>query len=194
MTLSELAHYAHSQEIQFIAKGSINQTNAPPWYASFADISVNTETGVITINEMIGVHDVGTVINPDYVEGQIHGGVLQGVGQALSEGLTFNKHNGQPYVHELQNYLLPTSTSRPPIRAFTVEEDEPFGPFGAKGLGETPCIAIPGAIVNAVCNALGIAPERIEVPLSPERVVNMIKQSEAKFLETELQTEYSITK
>lgn len=137
---------------------------------------------------------MGTVINPDYVEGQIHGGVLQGVGQALSEGLTFNQHNGQPYVHELQNYLLPTSTSRPPIRAFTVEEVEPFGPFGAKGLGETPCIAIPGAIVNAVCNALGIAPERIEVPLSPERVVNMIKQSEAKFLETELQTEYSITK
>jgi len=101
VTLAELAHYAHSENRQFIGKGSIKNVNAPPWHASFADVTIDTETGKITVNKMAGVHDVGRVINPDYVEGQITGGAPQGVGYAVGEELSYNQKNGCHYVTDI---------------------------------------------------------------------------------------------
>jgi len=176
VTLAELAYYAHSENQQFIGKGSIKNVNAPPWHASFADVTVDTETGQITVNKMAGVHDVGRVINPDYVEGQITGGALQGVGYAVSEMLTYNQSNGQQWVTDIHQYNQPTALSAPPIDALMVEEDCPSGPFGAKGCGETPCVCPAAAIVNAVCNALGINPKEVHVPMTPDHVLAMIQE------------------
>jgi len=138
VTLAELAHYAHSENRQFIGKGSIKNVNAPPWHASFADVTIDTETGKITVNKMAGVHDVGRVINPDYVEGQITGGAPQGVGYALSEELSYNQKNGCHYVTDIHQYNQPTALVAPPIDALMVEEDDPHGPFGAKGCAGRP--------------------------------------------------------
>ncbi|MFA7533261.1 MAG: molybdopterin cofactor-binding domain-containing protein, partial [Tissierellaceae bacterium] len=177
ITFTELAHYAHSQEKQFMGLGSINNTNAPPWYCSFADVSVDMDTGRITLNNFVGVHDVGTVINPDCVEGQINGGNLQGIGYALGEALTYDERTGIQYVNEIQQYMQPTIMGTPDMGAYYVEEKEPNGPFGAKGLGETPCISPVAAIVNAVCNALDIDDDDIKVPLTPQVVLDMIKKN-----------------
>jgi len=178
ITLAELSYYLHCQNRQIIGTGQYCG-NSPPWYANFADVTVDTETGLVLINKMVDAHDVGTVINPDIVEGQIFGGNTQGLGYALSEELSYNPKNGQQYVNDMQQYMQPTINDTPPLEAYMVEEDCPKGPFGAKGLGETPNISSPGAVINAVYNALGLNDRQIavvEVPLTPERVLALIKQ------------------
>ena len=176
LTLQDLAFYAHYLNKQLYAAGSIGNINSPPWHCSFADVTVDTETGEVTVNKMVGVHDVGRVINLEIVEGQIQGGALQGVGQALGEELTYNK-NGQPYVTDIHQYMQPTILDAPPNKALVEEEDDPRGPFGAKGLGETPLVCPAAAITNAVYNALGVSSDhtQVQLPLKPERVLALIQ-------------------
>jgi xanthine dehydrogenase molybdenum-binding subunit len=177
ITLAELSYYIHCiDQVQIVGHGRFDHANSPPWYAVFADVTVDTETGKVTVNKTVDAHDVGRVINPDCVEGQIFGGNLQGVGYALTEELTYNPRTGEQYVNDMQQYMQPTASDHPPLEAYVVEEDCPKGPFGAKGLGETPNISAPGAVINAVYNALGISDEHVEVPLTPERVLNLIKK------------------
>jgi CO/xanthine dehydrogenase Mo-binding subunit len=130
--------------------------------AQITEVAVDLELGTVAVTEMVAAHDVGRAINPTQVEGQIHGGIAQGLGMALMEeylpGRTENLHD----------YLIPTCGDMPKIKSILIEEPEPLGPYGAKGVGEHSLIATAPAIFGAIYHATGV---RIrEAPARPDRV------------------------
>jgi CO/xanthine dehydrogenase Mo-binding subunit len=137
-----------------------------------AEVEVDTETGNVTVERMTAVHDVGRVLNPVALEGQIEGGVLQGVGMALFEEMKTER--GAVVTPDLSTYIIPTAMDTPEIVSAFVEHPYSKGPFGAKGIGETP--AMPGAvaIANAVANATGMRLN--ELPLTPERMTRILHE------------------
>jgi CO/xanthine dehydrogenase Mo-binding subunit len=137
-----------------------------------AEVEVDTETGDVTVERMTAVHDVGRVLNPVTLEGQIEGGVLQGVGMALFEEM--KTEGGAVVTPDLSTYIIPTAMDTPDIVSEFVEHPYSRGPFGAKGIGETP--AMPGAvaIANAVANATGLRLN--ELPLTPERITRALRE------------------
>jgi carbon-monoxide dehydrogenase large subunit len=139
-----------------------------------AVVDVDAETGAVRLHTYVVVHDCGRVINPLIVEGQIVGGVAQGIGGALLEELRYDE-NGQLLTASLMDYLLPTSEEMPAFALGHVESPSPRNPLGLKGLGEGGAISPPAAIANAVEDAL--RPFGVEVtatPLTPERVRALI--------------------
>jgi CO/xanthine dehydrogenase Mo-binding subunit len=130
--------------------------------AQMAVVEVDLELGTTRVLRMVAAHDVGRALNPQQVEGQIHGGIAQGLGMTLMEeylpGQTDNLHD----------YLIPTIGDVPPIDVILVEDREPLGPYGAKGVGEPALIPTPPAILGAIRHATGI---RVEfVPVTPHRL------------------------
>jgi CO/xanthine dehydrogenase Mo-binding subunit len=133
---------------------------------------VNVKTGLARVLKIVAVHDIGKAINPQLVKGQITGGILMGIGQALMEDIILNK--GETANPNFTDYLIPTAKDVPEIHTVLVESDEPTGPFGAKGVGESVNIATPPAILNAIHDAVGI---RIrELPATPERILSALKK------------------
>ncbi len=130
--------------------------------AQVAEVEVDTELGTVKVMHVWAAHDVGAAINPMQVEGQIHGGVAQGLGLALMEeyipGLTENLHD----------YLIPTFGDVPPIDVYLIEDPEPTGPYGAKGIGEPALIPTPPAIFGAIYHATGVHMK--QAPATPDRV------------------------
>lgn len=138
-----------------------------------AEVEVDLETGAVKVVKIVAAHDVGRVINRLGIEGQLEGGISQGIGYCLSEELKV--HNGRVLNPTFMDYKLMTSTELPEIDMAFIETQDPAGPFGAKGIGESPMIPVAAAIVNAVYNATGV---RIrELPLTPERVLMKIQQA-----------------
>ncbi|MDJ0944818.1 MAG: molybdopterin-dependent oxidoreductase [Kiloniellales bacterium] len=130
--------------------------------AQMAEVEVDRELGTVKVRRIVAAHDVGRVINPIQVEGQIHGGIAQGLGMALMEeyipGVTENLHD----------YLIPTFGDLPPIETILIEDPEPLGPYGAKGIGEPALIPTAPAIFGAVHHATGV---RLRfAPATPHRV------------------------
>ncbi|MCL2496331.1 MAG: molybdopterin-dependent oxidoreductase, partial [Clostridiales bacterium] len=134
--LGEIAYQAHLQNRQFVANGRSAPGNAPPWHAHFAEVEVDLSTGKVDVIKIVAAHDVGKAINPQIVEGQIEGGVLMGVGYATSEEILYDRQ-GKQQSYGYRNYMLPTAADRPEIEAVIIESNDPTGPFGAKGVGET---------------------------------------------------------
>ena len=130
--------------------------------AHMAEIEVDTEMGTIRVLKVTAVHDVGRAINPTLIEGQIEGGVAQGLGMALME--EFFPGKGE----NLHDYLIPSAGDIPPIESILIEDPSPIGPFGAKGIGEQAVIPTAPAILNALHDAAGIRLKR--VPATPDRV------------------------
>ena len=127
-----------------------------------AFITVDTRTGEVSVSKIVAAHDVGKAINPLYVEGQIHGGVAMGIGFALMEEYITGS------TASMADYHIPTAKDMPKIVSVIVEDPEPTGPFGAKGVGEPALIPTAPAVINAIANALG---RRIyTLPAKPERV------------------------
>ncbi len=130
--------------------------------AQVAEVEVDVELGTVKVLHVWAAHDVGAAINPMQVEGQVHGGVAQGLGLALMEeyipGRTENLHD----------YLIPTFGDVPPIDVFLIEDPEPTGPYGAKGIGEPALIPTPPAIFGAIHHATGVRMKR--APATPDRV------------------------
>jgi CO/xanthine dehydrogenase Mo-binding subunit len=125
-------------------------------------VTVDTSTGEVRVNKIVAAHDVGKAINPQNVEGQIQGGVGMGLGFALMEEFIPGK------TASMGDYHIPTSLDMPEIIPLIVEDQEPTGPYGAKGVGEPALIPTAPAILNAIADALG---ERIfRLPAHPERV------------------------
>ncbi len=134
--------------------------------AHVAGVEVDTRTGNVRVISIVAAHDVGKAINPAMVEGQIAGGAAQGLGFALFENHRFD--NGVPLTRNLDTYRIPGFTDMPDVVPILVEEPEPTGPFGAKGVGEPVLVALPPAIANAVAAATG---KRFrELPILPEDV------------------------
>jgi CO/xanthine dehydrogenase Mo-binding subunit len=117
------------------------------------------------------VHDVGRAINPRGVEGQIEGGVVQGLGQALMEN--YEMVDGHTTTHGFAKYILPTSLDIPQINCTLVEDHDPLSPLGAKGIGEPALVPTAPAIMNAIYDAIGV---RIKsLPASPEKILHALK-------------------
>jgi len=141
-----------------------------PFGAHIAVVEVDAETGEVTLKRYIAVDDCGKVINPMIVEGQIHGGIAQGVGQALWEGAAYDE-NGQLLTGTMMDYAVPKAEYFPAFELGMTETATNVNPLGVKGIGETGTIASTPAVYNAVMDAL--APRgvtKIDMPLTPERV------------------------
>src|SRR5205807_3032533 len=139
-----------------------------------ARLQVDPETGVVTLLRYVVAHDCGKVINPRIVDGQVHGGVAQGIGGALYEELVYDEH-GQLLTGSLMDYLVPTAMEVPPIETVHLEYPSPRNPLGVKGLGEGGAISPPAAIANAIEDALEPWGVRVtETPVSPARLLALI--------------------
>lgn len=142
--------------------------------ATVAEVEVDIETGVVEIVDLWTAIDVGRAVNPDQVEAQIEGGVVQASGYALSEELVLEE--GCILNPNLSGYIIPTSLDAPRIHPYYVEAPYSEGPYGAKGFGEIPMIGTPPAIANAVAHALGHRCRRL--PVTPERVLVSLASKE----------------
>jgi len=157
--------------------GGISATGtcgAPPeTYASGAyacEVAVDQETGRVWVLRVIAVDDCGVIVNPLLVEGQVHGAVAQGVGQALTEQVSYDE-NGQPLAASLMDYAVPFADGVPRIESYSVVTPSTVNPLGVKGMGESGTIGVTPALVNAVMAALrpyGV--RHLDMPLTPEKI------------------------
>ena len=142
-------------------------------------VEVDPETAMVNIARYLVVHDCGTIINPMLVEGQIHGGVAQGIGNAFYEQLVYDEQ-GQLLNASFMDYLIPTATDIPPIETAHRETPSPYNPLGLKGVGEAGCIPTGALFAQAVEDALaGSGVEITEIPLSPNRLFELIEKAKA---------------
>jgi len=130
--------------------------------AQIAVVEVDVDLGTVKVLRMVAAADVGRAINPTQVEGQIHGGIAQGLGLALMEEFVPGR------TENLHDYLIPTIGDVPPIETIIIEDPEPLGPYGAKGIGEPSLVPTAPAILNAIRHATGVRITR--VPATPDRV------------------------
>jgi CO/xanthine dehydrogenase Mo-binding subunit len=147
--------------------------NSSPMYAThIAKVAVDPETGEVHVLDYVAVQDVGFAINPAEVEGQISGGVTQGLGWALYEELVYDE-NGQALTSTLMDYAVPYSVDVPNITPVLVEIPSALGPFGAKGVGEPPVVPVAATIANAIFDAVGV--RVTQLPITPERVFEALQ-------------------
>ncbi|MBI3965318.1 MAG: molybdopterin-dependent oxidoreductase [Chloroflexi bacterium] len=150
-----------------------------PFGVYVAVVAVDPETGEVRLDRFVGVDDVGTVINPMLLKGQLHGGIAQGVAQALWEEIVYDE-NGQLLSGSLMDYAAPRSDNLPSFELDHTVTPTPHNPLGAKGVGEAGCVGAPQAVVNAVMDALSpFGIEHLDMPLRPEKVWNAIQASKA---------------
>jgi len=148
-----------------------------PFGAHIAVVRVDVETGEIKLERYIAVDDCGKVINPMIVEGQIHGGIVQGVGQALWEGAVYDD-DGQLLSGSMMDYAIPRADAFPNFELGMTETPTTVNPLGVKGIGETGTIASTPAVYNAVMDALApLGVKRVDMPLTPERVWRAIREA-----------------
>jgi CO/xanthine dehydrogenase Mo-binding subunit len=136
------------------------------WAVYVAEVTVDTATYSVTVDDFVALQEVGKVLHPVLAAGQIEGGVAQGVGYALYEKVVWK--DGRMLNSQMTNYIMPTSQDIPPIRVYFEEIPYPYGPYGAKGIGELPIDGPAPAIVNAIVNATGV--NFSAIPLMPEDI------------------------
>jgi len=136
-----------------------------------AEVEVDTETGRVRVLRLVAAHDVGRAVNPQAVEGQIEGGCVMGIGYALAEEVRVEE--GRIINPRYAEYVLPMSLDAPEVYPLIVEEPEPTGPFGAKGVGEPALIPTAPAVANAVANALGV--RFYDLPITLEKIVAILE-------------------
>jgi aerobic carbon-monoxide dehydrogenase large subunit len=147
-----------------------------PSGAHVAVVEVDTETGAVELLRYIAVDDVGTVVNPIIVEGQIHGGIAQGVAQALYEEAVYDE-DGNLLTGNMVSYLVPSAAEFPRWELHRTETPSPTNPMGVKGVGETGAIASPAAVMNAVVDALAAdGVTNVDMPATPERVWRALEE------------------
>jgi carbon-monoxide dehydrogenase large subunit len=148
-----------------------------PYGAHVAVVEVSLETGEVRVRKLVAVDDCGTVLNPMIVEGQMHGSLTQGLGQALLEEVRYDP-SGQPLTATLMDYLAPRAADLPEPAMDRFETPAPSNPLGAKGSGEAGCIGAPPAVLNAVLDALlpyGVTD--LQLPLRPEKVWSALREA-----------------
>jgi len=153
-----------------------NIAPAYPFACQIAEVEVDTETGQVRMKNYVAAHDVGRAINPQATEGQIEGGVAQGIGWALMENMATEK--GKIINPNFRDYVLPGPLDLPPIQSILVEPVDPNGPFGAKGIGEPALNPSPAAVANALYNAIGV--RMTELPFTPEKILAALKSKEKR--------------
>lgn len=166
MTVAELADKANRKRPgpgPLIGEGTAAiEKNSPGTVAHLVRVQVDPETGRVKPVEYVAVQDVGFALNPMLVEGQIHGGVAQGIGWGLHEGMIYD-NDGQLLTANFMDYGIPKFGDVPNIEAVMVNNPSPIGPFGARGIGEPPITAGAAAIGNAIKDALGVRVEKLPI-------------------------------
>lgn len=162
-----------------IADGKGGDGSGRPWQAyvfgcQVAEVEVDTVTGEVQVLGVWAAHDVGRAVNPKGVEGQIEGGIVQALGQALMED--YQLKDGHTTTPGFAKYILPTSLDVPQVNSIIVEDPDPIGPLGVKGIGEPAMVPTVPAIMNAIYDAVGV---RItSLPATPEKVLMAIRAKE----------------
>jgi CO/xanthine dehydrogenase Mo-binding subunit len=178
LTLGEIALKSARTGGPIGGKAQINAQGAGPGFGThICDVEVDRETGQVTILRYTAVQDVGRAIHPSYVEGQIQGGVAQGIGWALNEEYIYDKA-GRLENAGFLDYRVPVCSDLPMIEAVLVEVPNPRHPFGVKGVGEVPIVPPMAAVANAIYDAIGV--RMPDLPISPPRLRAAIdRQAEA---------------
>ena len=139
-------------------------------------VVVDAETGLVTLRDYFAVDDSGRVINPMIVEGQLHGAIAQGAGQALIESCVYDTATGQLLSGSFMDYGMPRASDLPSFCTDFQETPAPSNPLGAKGAGESGTLGAPPAIVNAVSDALNhLGVHHVDMPLTPDRIWQALK-------------------
>ncbi len=150
-----------------------------PAGAHICEVEVDPETGVVDVIAMTAVDDFGNVINPMIVEGQVHGGLAQGIGQALMENCVYDRESGQLLSGSYMDYAMPRADNLPSFRVGNRVTPCTHNPLGAKGCGEAGAIGSPPAVINAVIDALSpLGVTHLDMPASPERVWQAIQSAQ----------------
>ena len=139
------------------------------------EVEIDPDTGQTTIVNFTAVDDFGKVINPMIVEGQVHGGLAQGIGQALLEGCVYDRESGQLLTATYMDYTMPRAIDFPNFQVDTRVTPCTHNPLGVKGCGEAGAIGAPAAVMNAICDAVGV--KDIEMPATSERVWRAINSA-----------------
>ncbi|MFC1861317.1 xanthine dehydrogenase family protein molybdopterin-binding subunit [Chloroflexota bacterium] len=162
------------EHLNIWGRGSYIPTQNPvPVGAMFTEVIVDTETGEVDVLKVLVVHDIGRSINPATVEGQLEGGIVQGLGYTLTEDYYINMKNGVLESDNFTTYKIPSTLDIPEIELLLYEEPVPSGPFGAKGVGMSGLLAVAPAIANAIYDAAGV--RIMDMPLTAERILKTIK-------------------
>jgi aerobic carbon-monoxide dehydrogenase large subunit len=181
LTLVEIAKAAGTSGLRQDDNFAAN-ADAVPFGATIAVVGIDRETGKVSLKRLVAVDDCGTVVNPLIVDGQVSGGLAQGVAEALYERIVFGD-DGQLLTGSLLEYAVPKADMVPDWELDLVCTPSPANPLGAKGVGESGCVSAPPAVVNAVLDALaplGLDPLEtpLDMPLTPEKVWRTIQRLE----------------
>jgi CO/xanthine dehydrogenase Mo-binding subunit len=177
-TFKELAAKLHATGGTIVGRASVDPTGVGGGFAThIVDLEVDPDTGKVTILRYTAVQDVGRAIHPSYVEGQMQGGAVQGIGWALSEEYQYNDKGVMTNASFL-DYRMPTSLDLPMIDTVIIEVPNPGHPYGVRGVGEVPIVPPPAAIANAIYRAVGVRLRQL--PMSPGRVVKAILSNHTK--------------
>ena len=178
VSLAEVGAHADSIDMELTAQEMFTPgAQTFPYGTHVAVTEVELETGQVNLLELVIVDDCGNVINPMVVEGQVHGSVMQGIGEALLECVVYDE-DGQLLTANLMGYLIPSAAQPMPLKTRRLVHPAPSNPLGAKGTGEAGCIGVPGAILNAVHDALrpyGV--ESVSFPLTASRVWQALQRA-----------------
>lgn len=172
MTFQEMAAHTQTSGDSIVGRGTSSHEEPGGAFATHVvDLEVDPETGKVTILRYTAAQDCGTAIHPAYVEGQIQGGVVQGIGWALNEEYFYNE-DGKMMNSSFLDYRIPTFLDVPMIEPIIVEVPNPGHPFGVRGVGEVPIVPPPAAIANAIYRAVGV--RMTVLPMSPPRLMHEI--------------------
>jgi CO/xanthine dehydrogenase Mo-binding subunit len=168
LTFKELAARLHATGGTIVGRASVDPQGVGGAFATHVvDVEVDPETGKVTVLRYTAVQDVGTAIHPSYVEGQVQGGVVQGIGWALNEEYVYDERGAMTNASFL-DYRMPTALDLPMIDAVLIEVPNPGHPYGVRGVGEVPIVPPPAALANAIYRAVGVRMD--ELPMSPGRL------------------------
>ena len=178
------AYVPHNYPLDKLEPGLNEQAFYDPTNFTFpagshiCEVEVDPDTGVTKIVNFTAVDDFGNVINPMIVEGQVHGGLVQGIGQAMLEGCRYDKDSGQLLTGSYLDYCMPRADDVPTFKVGTEVTPCTHNPLGVKGCGEAGAIGAPVAVINAITDALGV--RDLEMPATPERVWRAAQKSQTK--------------
>jgi len=175
VSLTEIAldtqHHSEQEQIMGVAS-YVSPSSPPPFAAQFAEVTVDRETGAVTVDKLVMAVDSGIVINPLTASGQIEGGMTQALGYAVCEEMVYDE-KGRAREKDFDNYHIFRADEMPELETIFVETFEPTHPFGAKAVAEIPMDGVAPAVGNAILDALGVNID--ENPVTPEKVWRALK-------------------
>lgn len=181
-TYSQIAYYVadRGKESLFISHTYVPETNPGPAAVHFAEVEVDTYTGLCRVADYLAVHDVGTAINPEICRGQVGSALQQGIGMVFCEGIKLDPKSGRVTNADLQRYHVARACDLPQIDVLLIEHPDEEGPYGAKSIGEA-CFAPVGAALTAAVND-ALSTDLTTLPLEPDCILNALNAQRCRYL------------